>query len=71
MQLAVRRWTLDTFSVIPPTKESLNMGKFGGSEVAFGGGEAEQAFGGGEVAFGGGEAERAFGGSELEAGASV
>jgi hypothetical protein len=58
MQLAVRRSTLDTFSVLLPTKENLNMSRLGG-------GELEQA------SFGGGEAERAFGGGELEAGAGV
>ncbi|HYQ64449.1 hypothetical protein [Actinophytocola sp.] len=58
MQLAVARWTLDTFSVLLPTKENLNMRKLGG-------GELEQA------SFGGGEAERAFGGGELESGASA
>jgi hypothetical protein len=68
MQLAVGRWTLDTFSVLLPTKENLNMSKLGGGELeqaSFGGGELEQA------GFGGGEAERAFGGGELEAGAGV
>jgi hypothetical protein len=68
MQLAAERRTLDTFPVLPSTKENLNMGKFGGGELeqaSFGGGELEQA------AFGGGEAERTFGGGELEAGAGV
>jgi hypothetical protein len=69
MQLAAECLTLDTSVCIVPTKEDLNMVKFGGGEfeevLAFGGGEFE------ELVLGGGEAERAFGGSELEVGAGL